>query len=233
MTIASDIQELSQDAIVEMFEIDLTKHAQGIKRFTTTSVAGASIMFNGYEYIPAPVKVEGFQQTAAGSLPRPKLSIASGDPAFLSMVMGTDDLIGCEVRRIRTYRKYLDDGASPNPTAIFPTDVYVVNKKEAQKRDLFVFELAAKMDQEGRKVPALTVIRDTCTHRFRVWDGNDFDYSNATCPYAGLEMYDSQGNVTSNGAEAVCGRRLSDCVKHFGSDQVLPFRGFPGVGRSR
>jgi lambda family phage minor tail protein L len=164
-------------------------------------------------------------------MPRPTLSVATADLAFLSLVINTNDLIGCEVKRIKTFRKYLDDGASPNPEAVFPPDVFQIEKKTSQKRTQMQFELSAKMDQEGRQIPARQVLRDACTHRFRFWANGRWNYEGVTCPYSGAEMYKLSGERTSDPTQAKCGKRLSDCKTHFGETAVLPFYGYPGVGR--
>lgn len=229
--IATDRQLLQQDAIVELFEIDVTKYGSGILRFSPSSVAGVDIVFNGQTYVSAPVEAEGFEVASGGTLPRPTMRVAVGDTAFLSILIGSDDLIGCPVTRTRTYRKYLDDGDMPNPTATFPIDYYLVNKKAEQTRHTLTLELTPRMDQEGRMVPALQVLRDTCTHRFRQWTGAAWDYSGVTCPYTGPTLFDISGSVTTDEYQAQCGRKVDDCSRHFGSNAVLPFRGFPGVGR--
>lgn len=229
--IATDVQGLTQDVIVEMFELDLTQYSNGILRFTTTSVKGAPVFFNGYEYTPTPIKAEGFEWSGSGTLPRPKLEIAAKDIAFLHLIIGSQDIVGAEIKRIRTYRKYLDDGTHPNPTAKFDTEVYRINKKAGENKQRLVFELTPKMDQEGRMVPALQVIRDTCRHRFRKWTGEAWDYTGVTCPYTGDTLYDKNGEITGDPYKAQCGHRLNDCARHFGETAVLPYRGFPGVGR--
>lgn len=229
--IATDAQLLTQDARVEMFELDLTHLGGEILRFCPTSVAGVPVTFNTYVYQPYPIQAEGFSWSGSGTLARPTLSIGVKDMAFMSLIMSTEDLVGAEVRRLRTYRKYLDDGAFPNPTAMFPMEVYRVNKKAQQTKNVLVFELTPKMDQEGRMIPALQVIRDTCRHRFRKWNGAAWDYTGVTCPYAGEEMYDVNDLQTLDPYQGQCGHKLSSCSVHFGPDAVLPIRAFPGVGR--
>lgn len=229
--IATDQQMLEQDIRVEMFEVDVVKFNAGILRFSPSSVDGNPIVFNGHTYMPIPIKAEGFQWSGSGSLPQPTLTLTTKDMAFLSLLVETKDLVGCEVTRLRTYRKYLDDGSNPNPTAMFSPEVYTINRKASQTRHTLVFELTPKMDQEGKMIPALQVIRDTCRHRFRKWNGHVWDYTGVTCPYTGGRMFDEFGLEVSDPTKAHCGRRLSDCTKHFGEGAVLPFRGFPGVGR--
>lgn len=150
--LATDQQRLEQDVIVSMFELDARKFGEGILRFSSTSVGGLPIWFNGYEYTPLPIQAEGFSWSGSGTLPRPTLSLAAPDLSFLSLVINADDLVGCPITRIRTYRKYLDDGASPNSEAMFPPDHYVIERKTSQKRTQLQFELSAKMDQQGKMI---------------------------------------------------------------------------------
>lgn len=229
--IASDIQRLEQDAVVVMFELDARKFGDGILRFSPTSVDGLPVRFNSYEYTPLPIAADGFSWNSTGTMPRPTLTLAATDLAFLSLVLDSDDLVGCPVVRIRTYRKYLDDGASPNPEAMFPPDHFVIERKTSQKRNLLQFELSAKMDQQGKMLPARQVLRDSCSHRFRYWSGGRWNYEGVTCPYAGDAMYTKGGEPTADPAKARCGKRISDCKRHFGETAVLPYYGFPGVGR--
>lgn len=229
--IATDVQRLTQDTVVTMFQIDATKVGEGVLCFSNTSVDGQPVRFGGVTYIPLPIKADGFKWTGDGTLPRPTLSLTARDLMFLSMVVNSGDLVGCPVTRIRTYRKYLDDGSSPNPQALFPPDNYVIERKSSQKRTQLQFELSVKMDQQGVMLPARQVLRDSCTHRFRYWANGHWNYSGVTCPYTGSAMYEPNGTPTTDPTKAKCGKRLSDCKKHFGEYATLPFYGYPGVGR--
>ncbi len=229
--IATDRQRLEQDAVVQMFELDARKFGDGILRFSPTSVDGGPVVFNSYVYQPLPIKAEGFAWSGSGALPRPTLTLAAKDLVFLSLVINSDDLVGCPVKRIRTYRKYLDDGATPNPEAVFPPDSYVIEKKKLQKRMYLQFELSTLMDQQGRMIPNRQILRDSCTHRFRFWANGRWNYDGVTCPYSGAAMFKVNGESTSDPTQAKCGKRISDCRRHFGEKAVLPFYGFPGVAR--
>lgn len=229
--IATDQQQLTQGAIVSLFELDVSRFSAGVLRFCPSSVNGSPVVFNGYEYQPMPIKAEGFSWSGSGSMPRPTLTIASQDLSFLSLVISGDDLVGCPVTRIRTYRKYLDDGESPNPEAQYPADHYVIERKTSQRRTQLQFELSAAMDQQGKLIPARQVLRDSCTHRFRYWSDGAWVYTGVTCPYTGTAMFDRAGASTTDTAKARCGKRVSDCKRHFGETSVLPFYGYPGVGR--
>lgn len=228
--ISEDIQSLNPDALVEMFEIDATKKGHGVMRFTSTSVSGQPIKFRGLTYEPVPVKAEGFSWSSGGTLPRPTLELAIPDHAFFDLGM-LRHLTGCEVTRLRTFRKYLDDGTHPNPNALFPPEVYAINRRSSETKTNLVYELTPKMDRERRVIPAIQVLRDSCKHKFRQWDGTRWRYEGATCPYAGAAMYDVAGRPTDDPTVAACGKLLTDCEAHFGKDAVLPMWAFMGVGR--
>lgn len=223
--------KLSQDVIVEMFELNLQALGLGIFRFTPSSDGGNSLWFEGNEYIPAPIKASGFQWDGAGTLPRPTLAIAAKDLYFLNMVVDFDDLVGQPVKRIKTFRKYLDDGEFPNTGARFTDDNFVIERKTTQSRQVLKFELSTLLDQQGTQIPRLKIIRDSCVHTYRVWTESGFIYRGASCPYAGGNYYDPSGKPTATPKKDACGKRLSDCKLRFGETAVLPRLAFPGVGR--
>lgn len=230
--IATDSQRLQQEPRVEMFEIDATALGQSILRFSP-AVDGENwkVQMGGNVYQRLSISAEGFEYDGTGTAPRPTLSLVAQDMVFLSLIVNSDDLVGCPVRRIRTYRKYLDDGASPNPSAVFPIDHYVINRKSKQVRKELQFELATPMEQAGKRIPSKQVIRDTCLHKFRYWANGMWNYSGVTCPYAGEAMYDSSGKPTNDPKKARCGKKVSDCSVHFGKNATLPMFAFPGVDR--
>ncbi|MAX33218.1 MAG: phage minor tail protein L [Halomonadaceae bacterium] len=231
--IARESQLLEQDARVTLFELDTTDQGQGIQRFTPEAVGNAaSVMFGGNEYLVIPIEADGFEWNGKGTMPRPTLTITAMNLAFLSLVLSADDLVGVPVKRIRTYRKCLDDGTDPDPSATFPPDYYVIERKTRQKPTAIQFELSVKMDHEGLQIPARQVLRDTCGHRYRWWDGTQYRYEGVTCPYAGTGEYQRDGTAAATGGDN-CGKRLSDCRKRFGQYGDLPFYGFPGVARFR
>lgn len=230
--IATDSQHLEQEAIVELFELDAREYGEGVLRWCNEAIGSEPVRFNGYTYQPLPIEASGFRWSGQGTLPSPTLRITAMELAFLSLVISADDLVGAPVRRIRTYRHHLDDGTDPDPEAMYPVDHYVIERKSGQTRTQFEFTLSVEMDQEGKQVPARQVLRDTCTHRYRWWDGTQYRYEGVTCPYAGSAEYGADGGPVGPG-EDVCGKRLSDCERRFGENNPLPTRAFPGVGRVR
>lgn len=228
--IATDVQLLEQDALVEMYELDVTRFGEGILRFTPGPADEAPVEFGGYKYYPVPIEAEGFKYDGNGTLPSPTLTLSAMDPTLSSLIRNADDLLGSPVKRIRTYRKYLDDGDSPDSQATYPIEEYEIERKTKQNSILVEFELAVSFDQRGKKIPGRQVIRDTCPYTYRLWQSGGFVYHNVSCPYAGGRYYMPNGDRTFFPEEDTCGKRLSDCQLRFGNGN-LPFGGFPGAGR--
>ena len=193
---------------------------------------GQPISFGGIVFTPIPLESEGWEMSTEGAMPRPILRVSMLNPLFNALVRQHDNGLGAIVYRQRTYARFLDGHEDPDPTAQFSLDVYRINEKKDEANGVIEWELASYFDIEGKKIPARQILRDTCSHIYRRWNGSDFDYSKATCPYAGTNYYDQRGNVTLNAAEDKCGKRLSDCKLRFGENQPLYTRAFPGVGRT-
>lgn len=202
-------------------------------RFTSSAHESDAIRFGGNLYVPVPVEADGFEMSSQGSLPTPKLRILN-TPTLQAGVIALDDLLGCVFYRVRTFRDFLDDGEDADGEAKFPVDVYKIERKVAQTKVYIEWELSASMDQEGRMIPGRQIIRDYCTHIYRVWNAEteDFDYTKATCPYVGVGYYD-ETDATVNASQDRCGKRLSSCRLRFGATSQLPTRSFPGVAKVR
>lgn len=227
--IARESQKLNQDEPVELYELDLRGFGEGTLRFCAGPLDGGDTVFNGYAYKPSPIKASGFKWDGQGTPPTPTLSLSAMNASLSALIRDSNDILGAPVRRIRTYRRYLDDGISPDPEATMPIEEYLVERKSKKTSTMVEFELSVSFDQEGRKIPGRQVIRDTCTHIYRQWDGGKFSYEEATCPYAGGACFNRNGESVTPENDS-CGKKLSDCELRYGNDP-LPFYGFPGAGR--
>lgn len=234
MTIREHIQRLSLGAEIILFEIDLTMFDQGIIYITPSSDNGSVVSFGGESYAPHPVEAEGYEATVDGPMPRPSITIGNIDGALTPLVEQHDDLQGAIVRRIVTYERYLDSGDDPDGNAMKPVDVHQISRKTGDDGDTMSFELTALMDQEGVSLPARKMARDYCSHDYRIWDAatETFDYSGATCPYAGDDSFDENDDPVADALDR-CSKRLSGCTARFGIDAALPTRAFPGLSRVR
>ena len=99
-------------------------------------------------------------------MPRPKISISNSTGLISSILLNVNetttgnDLTGATVTRIRTLAKFIDavnfsDGtnATADPSAEFPKEVYAIDRKSTETRELVEFELAAPTDLAGVRIP--------------------------------------------------------------------------------
>lgn len=160
-----------------------------------------------------------------------------------------EGLEGAKVTRIRTLRRYLDpenfvstdamlaedstgllleDGsvilleatnATADPYAEWPREIYFVDRKSAETRDVVEFELCSAFDLAGVRAP-----KRQCITRCQ------WVYRSAECSYTGTNYFDAQDNPVGNLSEDVCGKRVDSCKLRFGDSFELPHGGYPGIG---
>ncbi len=168
----SDTHSINPSAIIELFSLELSTAIHGtntIYRFHNGSNLNANgkIVWDGQQYLRFPIKAEGFA-FQRGQLPRPNISISnlSSVPSISALLLTVNettagnDLTGAVVTRIRTLAKFIDasnfaDGRNSNadPSAEFPREIYYIDRKSAENRDIVSWELAAVFDLAGVRVP--------------------------------------------------------------------------------
>ena len=170
--IITDLQKINPSAIIELFtlQLDSTLHgASTIYRFHNGSNlnSNADVVWSGNTYIKLPIQADGFAFTN-GQLPRPTLTISNALGTITAILLSVNqvttgiDLTGATVTRIRTLARYLDavnfpDSTNPlgtpDPTAEFPQEIYKIDRKSAENREVVQFELAAVFDLAGIRAP--------------------------------------------------------------------------------
>ena len=168
----SDLQSINPSAIIELFSLQLSTAIHGtntVYRFHNGSSLNANgeIVWAGNSYLRFPVQAEGFA-FQRGQLPRPTLTISnlSSAPSISALLLSVNettpgnDLTVAVVTRIRTLAKFLDavnfaDGtnATADNTAEFPQEIYYIDRKSGETRDIVSWELAAVFDLAGVRVP--------------------------------------------------------------------------------
>ena len=166
----SDVQSINPSAIIELFTLQLDNSLHGA---TTTYYfhsgsnlnANNKIKWQTVEYLRFPIQASGlaFQK---GQLPRRKLSVSNATGLISSILLSVNqtttgnDLTGAKVTRIRTLAKFIDadnfaDGqnATADPTAEFPREIYSIDRKSSENREIVEFELAAPTDLAGVRIP--------------------------------------------------------------------------------
>ena len=183
----SDIQKVNPSSIIELFKLELKEglnYATGnpsgvttVHRFHSGSNLDAygNIVWNSETYLRFPVESSGFA-FQRGQLPRPTLTISNmGTPSMSAVLLAANtftagnDLTGAKVTRIRTMARFVDaanfSGATnpfgtPDPDAEFPREVYYIDRKSAENREVVQFELAAIFDMAGIRAPKRQCTRD-------------------------------------------------------------------------
>ena len=174
--IFSSLQDINPSAIIELFTLQLSTALHGantIYRFHAGSNLNANgrIVWAGNEYLRFPVQASGFV-FKKGQLPRPKLIISNATGLISSILLSVNetttgnDLTGATVTRIRTLAKFIDavnfaDGtnATADNTAEFPKEIYSIDRKATETRDIVEFELAAPTDLAGVRIPGRQATR--------------------------------------------------------------------------
>ena len=171
-SIFSDLQKINPSAIIELFTLQLSSSLHGattIYRFHAGSNLNANgrIVWNSNEYLRFPIEVTGFA-FQKGQLPRPKMRISNATGLISAILLTVNetttgnDLTGATVTRIRTLAKFLDAVnfpgntnplGTPDPNAEFPQEVYAIDRKGSENREIVEFELAAPTDLAGVRIP--------------------------------------------------------------------------------
>jgi len=230
-TITSEIQKLAPSAVVDLFVLDLTDLGGSVYRFHAgTNGLRQDIVWQTETYTAFPVQASGFEYNGNGQLPRPKFQAANLTGVLSLLAITYADLIGAKVTRKRTLKKYLDAvnftggvNADADPTAEFPDEIYYVDRKSAETRDVVEFELSASFDVQGVKLPRRQIIQNVCPWKYR----------GAECGYTGTTYFDGNDNSVGSSAQDVCGKRLESCQLRFGTNAAIPFGGFPAAGLIR
>ena len=174
--IFSSLQDINPSAIIELFTLQLSTALHGantIYRFHAGSNLNANgkIVWAGNEYLRFPIQASGFS-FQKGQLPRPKLIISNATGLISSILLTVNevttgnDLTGATVTRIRTLAKFIDavnfaDGtnATADNTAEFPQEIYSIDRKATESREVVEFELAAPTDLAGVRIPGRQATR--------------------------------------------------------------------------
>lgn len=192
-------------AIIELFELHLDQVLHGsseIVRFHS-GVNQASpvgdIYWQGEPYQPLPIQADGFEYTGTGQLPRPTIRVSNLLGSISALLLGVNeispgnDLTGAKVIRIRTLSRFLDPRNFPgdvNPHGTpaneeMPREIYYIDRKATENREIVEFELASVFDLAGVRAPKRQVIANICQWKYR----------SAECGYTGSNYFDEYDNA--------------------------------------
>ena len=170
--IVSNLQNTNPSAIIELFTLQLDNSLHGattIYRFHNGSSLkdNGEIVWAGNSYQRFPIQAEGFA-FRQGQLPRPTLTVSNALGTITAILLSVNtttvgnDLTGATVTRIRTLARFLDavnfpgdinPYGTPDNTAEFPQEIYKIDRKSAENREVVQFELASVFDLAGIRAP--------------------------------------------------------------------------------
>ena len=153
-----------------------------------------------------------------------------GTPAYLlaedgSFILAEDDSF------IQTDPNGVNPYGTPDSTAIFPKEIYYVDRKSAENRTVIEFELASAFDLAGVRAP-----KRQCISRCQwVYKSVECGYDPTVGPGKVVNgvtftRFTANDVGTTVDSEDVCGKRQSSCECRFGENKELPFGGYPGIG---
>ncbi len=176
----SALQEINPGAIIELFTLELIANLHGsatVYRFHNGSNMNANgeLVWNSNTYQRFPIQCEGFEFTGTGTLPRPTISVSNIFGTLTAIMQNVNqttvgnDLNGAKLTRIRTLARYLDainftgntnPYGTPDPSAEFPKEIYFLDRKISENRDIVQWEAISALDLVNVKLPKRIATRD-------------------------------------------------------------------------
>ena len=133
------------------------------------------IVWQSNTYARMPCRAEGFKYSGKGLLPRPTLIFSNLLGTITTIILRVNnttafiDLQRAKVTRRRTLSRFLDATnfpsnvnpyGTPDPTAELPREVYFIDKKATENRNIVEFEMVSSFDLAGVGAPKKLVTRD-------------------------------------------------------------------------
>jgi lambda family phage minor tail protein L len=199
MTLEADVQQGWHDAIVEMYDIDLTgitNDPADIYYFTNQlKEDGTKVQWKGNVYEPLPILSAGYDRNTNGQIAQPTLTVANVLGTFSQVVRSFDDLVGGKVTRRRTLQKYLDGSPQADSLQEFPIDIFYIERKTQETALAITWQLSSILDLEGVKLPRRVITQNLCLWRYR----------SSECSYTGAPVFNSKDQVISNEGQTAQG----------------------------
>lgn len=216
----SELQQIAPSAVIELFQLELNAAQHGVNETYyfhagVNEINSGDIIWNGQAYLAFPIEATEFEYTGTGSLPRPKLRVSNINGTITGIILTLPNgLEGAKVTRIRTLARYLDAANFPDgdtllttedPTAEFPREIYYIDRKASENRDLIELELAAAFDLVGVRAPKRQCVSNVC----------QWTYRGPECGYAGNAYFNFNDVPVAAIGQDVCGKRLRSCELRF------------------
>lgn len=169
----SELQAINPGSIIELFTIELNTALHGsntIYRFHNGANMNANgeVVWAGNSYLRFPIECTGFEFGSTGTLPRPRIAVSNIFGTITTIMQNINqntvgnDLNGAKFTRIRTLARFLDavnftdntnPYGTPDPSAEFPQEIYFLDRKVTENRNLVTWEAQSALDLINVKLP--------------------------------------------------------------------------------
>ena len=176
----SALQSINPGSVIELFTIELITALHGantLYRFHNGANLNANgeVVWAGNSYLRFPIECDGFEFGSTGTLPRPTISISNIFGTITTIIQTVNettvgnDLNGAKFTRVRTLARYLDAAnftggtnpfGTPDPTAEFPQEIYFLDRKVTETRDIVTWEAQSALDLVNVKLPQRIATKD-------------------------------------------------------------------------
>ena len=169
----SELQAINPGSIIELFTIELNTALHGsntLYRFHNGANMNANgeVVWAGNSYLRFPIECTGFEFGSTGTLPRPKIAVSNIFGTLTAIMQNVNettvgnDLNGAKFTRIRTLARFLDavnftgntnPYGTPDPSAEFPQEIYFLDRKVTENRNVVTWEAQSALDLVNVKLP--------------------------------------------------------------------------------
>ena len=249
MTFKSDVQKLEAGGFIRLFELDASKYGGPIFRFhgiigwsdfdivhsfgtgdpsaESRMRDNLSIIWQGQEYSATPIDVGNISIDSSGKASSVTFTVSNTiddvKGAFGAYCRLFNDFIGCKLKIINTFAKYLDAANFPNGNVTAANEAssqtWIVNHRTSENLLQISFDLTDPVNHSGFKIPT----RDITNYCHWALLGNY--RSGEGCTYTGIAMFDENDELVDDPALDKCGARHNSCKLRFGK-KPKPFGGF-------
>lgn len=207
-----DLAKLEQNALIELFEVDLRQLRDGdgisgelYRFYAGTNEKSQPIVWQGKTYQPFGVKADGFELSGNGPSNRPTLTLGNVGGFVTALCNRFEQCLGGIVRRRLVYMHYLDavnfesgnKQADPNQEAL---SYFVIEQLSSLNRSIAQFTLALPSETDNALIGA-RMITSTCSWLYR----------GVECGYTGRAVADEKDQPTNDPQKDKCSGLLTGC----------------------
>lgn len=186
--------KFAASALLDLFILDGSNIGmQSVFYFCSATNANLQpVVFNGITYTPFPIEMTEMSYDGKSQLPRPKITASNINGFMSALLIENDDLTGATLTRRRVFARFIDavnfpggiSPYSPDPTAAYPDEPWVINRKISENQQYVQWELSSALELQGVKLPRRQIISNVCAAPWKYRDTR-------TCGYDGLPVADS------------------------------------------